>query len=866
MKKILLIWLLFLAMLPCLASHIVGGEMTYTYLGSGAAANSKKYQITLKLFRDQNCVNCAAMPTDVFIGIYNNDNNTEYPGPSPYYDIQKGNESMVPVNAFPPCIVDPPELDYDVATYTFVVDLPNNSKGYTATYQTCCRVQNLENVLNNVTAQGGTGSTYSCSIPANPDSSPQFATSINAICRQRHFTLQFNATDPDGDSLVYSFAPAFNGGDTRNSANVNPDPPPYGSVQYINGFSLDAPLGNKATIDPNTGIISGIAPQVGKYVVCVSVASFRNGVFIGNHLKDFIVNVTDCDFAGVELDPKPVSCDGFNVSFANANNSPQNQTFYWEFGDPSTGTLDTSTLQTPTHIYSDTGVYVYKLVINRGQQCSDSAVQIQKVYPGFFPGFKSMGECINTPIQFTDTTKSKYGLVNSWRWDFGNPSATNDTSLLRNPSYTYSTVGNYSVELDVSNSKGCTKTVINTVSIIDKPPLTLNDDTLICFIDTLKLTASGIGSIFWSPNYNINNQNSFTPLVSPKVTTIYSATLTETPGCFTTRSVVVNVVDKVTLNAGNDTTICQTDAIRLNTVSDGLHYLWTPSTSLDSDTAKNPLATPLSNTTFHVTASIGKCSTSDDVAIRVVPYPNANAGSDTTICFPLSYQLHASGGTFYLWSPTVFLNDANISDPVATPSQSIRYIVAVTDVLGCPKPTFDTVLIQVEKLVADAGPRDTNVVVNQPLQLAGTGGEVFLWKPSTGLNNPDIANPVAMLSENQQYVLTVESAAGCTATDTIDVVVYKIDPGLYVPNAFTPNGDGINDVFRPILIGMKSLNYFKVYNRGGQLIFSTNVQNKGWDGTFKGKAQDAAVYVWIVEGVDYLNKVIFRKGSVTLIR
>ena len=102
--------------------------------------------------------------------------------------------------------------------------------------------------------------------------------------------------------------------------------------------------------------------------------------------------------------------------------------------------------------------------------------------------------------------------------------------------------------------------------------------------------------------------------------------------------------------------------------------------------------------------------------------------------------------------------------------------------------------------------------------------------------------------------------------DTIDVIVYKVTPGLYVPNAFTPNGDGNNDVFRPIPIGMKSINYFKVYNRRGQLVFSTSTQNKGWDGTFKGAPQDSQVYVWIVEGIDYQDKVIFQKGTVTLIR
>lgn len=851
---------------PCLASHIVGGEMTYEYEGPGANPNSSTYFITLKLFRDQNCSSCAQMPTDVYIGIFNNDNNAQFPGINQYFDVNKNNETRIPVDPYPPCISNPPVLDYHVAVYTLTITLPDNAKGYTASYQTCCRIHPLDNVFNNSGSGGGTGSTYSCSIPAVHDKSPTFTTNVDAICRQKHFTLQFNASDADGDSLVYSFVPAFNGGATQSSTNVNPSPPPYNLVTYINGFTFDQPLGSKATLDKNTGIISGIAPDVGRYVVCVAVTSYRNGVFVNEHRKDFIINVTDCDFAGVELDPKPVSCDGFLVNFSNDNNSPQNQTFYWEFGDPSSGLSDTSTLRSPTHIYSDTGAFVYKLVINRGQQCSDSATQIRKVYPGFFPGFTSTGRCVNANIAFTDTTTSKYGTVSSWRWNFGDPSVTNDTSVIQNPSYVYKSVGSYPVQLIVSNSKGCLKAIWDTLTIIDKPIFDITNDTLICSIDTLQLTATGTGTILWTPNYNINNENSFNPLVSPKITTTYSATLTETPGCVATHSVKVNVIDKVTLNAGNDSTICQTDSVRLNPLSDGLHYTWTPVSGLNDNTLKSPLAAPFTTTTYHVVASVGKCNASDDITLKVVPYPVANAGSDTTICFPASIQLHATGGVTYLWSPSVFLNNPRIADPVSTPTQSIRYVVAVSDVMGCPKPAFDTVLVEVQRLVANAGPRDTNIVVNQPLQLNATGGELSLWKPSKGLSNPNIANPIAILSENQQYILTVESSAGCTASDTIDIIVYKIDPGLYVPNAFTPNGDGINDIFRPVPIGMKSLKYFKVYNRSGQLIFSTTIQNMGWDGTFKGKPQDSDVYVWIVEGIDYLGKALFQKGSVTLIR
>ncbi|MDP4283049.1 MAG: PKD domain-containing protein [Bacteroidota bacterium] len=866
MKKTLLISLILLIMHPCQAKHIIGGEMIYQYIGPGSSPNTSQYLITLKLFRDNNAPpDAAPMPGNVYIGIFNNDNSNQYPNAGGYYDVTKNSEQPVTVNPFPVCIHNPPALSYNVGLYSFTVDLPKNNTGYTASFQTCCRIS----PLTNVSTQGGngTGSTYTCSIPGIHDNSPQFSTSIDAICGNKPFHLQFNATDADGDSLVYVFAQAYDGGKFQNSGNGNPAPPPYNSVPYMGGVTYQFPLGSQATIDPQTGIISGIAPDVGRYVVGVGVASYRNGVLINVHTKDFIVNVTDCDFAGAKLDPKPVSCDGFTVSFSNEDFSPLNKSFYWDFGDAASGTSDTSTMQSPTHVYSDTGTYVYKLVVNRGDQCSDSATQIVKVYPGFFPDFAIGGKCINSPIQFTDKSKTNYGLVNTWSWNFGDPLSDGDTSHLQNPTYTFSNTGSYPVQLSITSTKGCNKSITDTITIIEKPQFSVTNDTLICNIDTLQLTANGIGTVSWTPNYNINNQNSFTPLVSPKVPTTYFATLFESPGCIATDSVHVDVVSNVSLNAGNDTTICLTDTVRINTTSNGLHYLWTPANTLISDTAKNPLAIPQSNTAYHVVASIGKCSTSDDITLRIVPYPKANSGKDTSICFPDSYQLVASGGSIYLWSPAAFLNNTNIANPVTTPAESIRYVVKVNDVLGCPKSTYDTVVITVEKVIADAGPRDTIIVVNQPLQLNGTGAaESFTWSPPKGLSNPYIPNPVATLSDNQQYVLKLTSSAGCTDSDTIDVIVYKVKPGIFVPNSFTPNGDGLNDVFRPILIGMKQLNYFKVYNRGGQLIFSTNIQNKGWDGTFKGSAQDAAVYVWMVQGIDYQGKTIFEKGSVTLIR
>jgi gliding motility-associated-like protein len=845
------------------ANHIVGGEMTYTYIGPGTLPNTNKYNIILKLFRDQHTTG-AIMPAEVYIGIFNNDNDIELAGYNPII-VQKTSESPIPINPYPPCLSGAPDLDYHVASYSFRVDLPNNTDGYTVTYQTCCRVNPLRNVFNS-DGGSGTGSTYTCTIPPFLDNCPVFSTALNLICAKRQFKLDFNATDEDNDSLVYSFCAAYDGGPAKNATNINPKAPPYNSVLYINNFRYSEPMGPKVTIDRATGVISGIAPSSGEYIVAVKVESYRNGIYIGEHRKDFIINVGDCDFAGAQLEPKPVTCDGFSVSFSNSNNSTLNQTYNWEFGDPSSGELNFSTDVSPTHLYSDTGVYTYKLIVNKGQACADSSSQVVAVYPGFFPGFKTSGQCKQFPVEFIDTTKSKYAAVSSWSWNFGDNNSLGDTSHVARPKYTFADAGDYQVTMIVGNIKGCVDTVQSTVTIKDKPDFSISRDTLICVIDTLQLHTIGNGTTFWTPNYNISNQNSNNPLISPDVPTKYYANFTDVFGCPGKDSVFVDVKKFVTLKAGKDTGICQGDAVQLQVSGDALNYNWSPSGSLDNDTAHSPTATPLVTTTYTVIGNIGKCQASDKLTVSVTPYPAANAGNDSTLCLGDQVQLHASGGSSYLWSPAIYLSDPTISNPIAKPDNTITYTVTVRDTLGCPKPVQDSVTVTVQKVIAEAGPRDTSIVLHQPLQLTATGGESFVWTPSTGLSNSNIANPVARLNDSQEYIVKVITSAGCSATDTINVTVYKIDPGVYVPNAFTPNNDGLNDQFHAIAIGMKSIKYFRIYNRWGQLLFSTTQSKQGWDGTYNGKPQDAAIYVWVVEGTDYLDQKITRKGTVVLIR
>ncbi len=883
MKKALFIILLCSPFLSAFATHISGGEMSYAYLGPGTTSGTLKYSVTLRMYKD--CNSGGAVLDDIVVfTVFNTLTNAQVrnisgiPG-SPLVTLQK-----IPND---PCIPDAIEQQvcFFTRTYTTIIDdLPMNSSGYTVTYQRCCRVAGMENITSfNV------GVSYFAKIPGNSiagaetNTSPVFGTKDTVlICSGKTFNFDFSATDADNDTLKYSFYNAFSGGGNITNPSTcltctSPDPsaaPPYNSTSYINGYSPNSPLGNLVVINPNTGLISGTAPNLGLgvtgiFAITVLVSEFKNGVKIGEHFKDLQIRVGDCQITSAVLNPKPTTCDGFTVNFQNDfPNNPQ-PSYFWNFGDPASAN-NTSLLETPSHTYSDTGTYKVKLFLNQGSPCGDSTQLIVKVYPGFFPDFDVLGSCKNTPIQFVDKTTATYGTVNFWRWNFGDPTSTTNTSTIKNPTHSYAAAAAYNVEFIVASDKGCRDTLTKPITITDKPAINAGNDTLICIIDTLQLNAVGTGNFLWSPNYNINNINIFNPLVSPDVTTNYIVTLTDPFGCVGSDTVTINVVSAVTLSTLPDSTICQTDPILMRITSNATKYVWTETpagNTLSSYTIKSPIATPLNTTLYHVVASVGKCINEADITLRPIPYPNATAGADQTICAGNSAQLFASGGSSYSWTPAAFLNNRLIANPIVqNPTASIRYIVTVTDNLGCPKPVRDTILVTVDKITADAGSRDTVVVLGQPLLLNATGSTNYLWSPPTWLNNINISGPVSLPQNNIEYVVRVSNNFGCFAYDSIRVRVFFVEPGFYVPNAFTPNGDGRNDRFRPIAIGLKSVDLFRVYNRWGQLLYSSTDTKLGWDGTFRGKGQDPATYVWYAEGTDYRNLKIKKKGSVVLIR
>jgi len=155
------------------------------------------------------------------------------------------------------------------------------------------------------------------------------------------------------------------------------------------------------------------------------------------------------------------------------------------------------------------------------------------------------------------------------------------------------------------------------------------------------------------------------------------------------------------------------------------------------------------------------------------------------------------------------------------------------------------------------------------LEATASSGTQFNWTPSLGLNNTMIHNPVVQLGNDVDSILyrvRVTDAGGCYGEDDILVKVLKSQPDILVPSGFTPNGDGKNDILKPIPVGITELQYFRIYNRWGQLLFSTSQQGIGWDGRYNGIPQGSGTYVFVTQGKDIYGKTVFRKGTAVLIR
>jgi len=255
------------------------------------------------------------------------------------------------------------------------------------------------------------------------------------------------------------------------------------------------------------------------------------------------------------------------------------------------------------------------------------------------------------------------------------------------------------------------------------------------------------------------------------------------------------------------------------------------------------------------------CLSTDTLHLTILPGPLLGPDKVLKICFNSFLNLdtvfhYGLGNAFWTMNGNAVINQMHVRD------EGI-YQLIVEDQNNCIDTAILNLIIQPE-IFAYAG-HDTIVQANTDFHLNGIGGMYYQWSPVNYLNNPYISNPIANINNSTYFVLHVFDNNGCKDNDTIFVKTIN-SAGVYVPTSFTPNGDGINDIFRPILVGINELIYFKIFDRYGMEIFSTNTINKGWDGNFKNFKQPINNYVWILSYKEKNGKISNKKGNVFLIR
>ena len=512
-------------------------------------------------------------------------------------------------------------------------------------------------------------------------------------------------------------------------------------------------------------------------------------------------------------------------------------------------------------------------------------IRVDSLIPDF--NYSVQAFCDSTNITCNDNSYAFSGLVNhTWNFGDGSPFISGPTSI----SHNFTTSNSYQLIETIQSQWGCivSDTSIFNVHIHSAPSVQINYHAVdsacineilqfnatINSIDTINLikwviTASN-GNVIYigygdTINFTLNTPDLYT-------VTLVAGTIF---GCFDTVSHSFIVYPIPNLIVSNDQTICLNNSITLQ-ASGSTNYLWGQLTyppSLSCYNCPNPLATPLITTTYTVTTLEHGCRDTDTVVITVIQPFNMTVSLNDTICIGESAQLLVAGASNYLWIPSNTLSCSTCSNPIANPTNTTQYIVLGYDNYNC-FTDYDTVEVAVGMypIVVLPNSQVLSTGTFYPIIPSITNGPVrnLTWTPSINLDSATSLTPIATIKNDICYTLEVDNIYGCKSADTFCIKVFCKDVQTYIPNAFTPDGDGINDILMVRATGINTVKTFRIFNRWGQLVFECNNfqpnnPKYGWNGKVNGIPATSDVFVYVVEVLCDNNVAYSYKGNVTLI-
>lgn len=890
------------------ATHLVGGEIFYTHLGGS------QYLVTLKVYRDCGPANTLGTDFDdqVYIGMWDGtgdiNNNDVLTIPLSFTNV-----SNVPVVLGNPCGTPPPELCIEQAVYSKQVTLPPTSYGWDLVWQRCCRNPSITNLQN----FGGTdnpGATLVTHVPgttlpnqAYENSSPVFQELPPvAVCANFEFQWNHSAIDPDGDQLVYSFCAPLDGGGTGNG-NLNspvPNPPatpPYQEVEYMPGFNATYPITSNPAmeIDPLTGIITGMPTAVGQYAIGICVSEYRDGELLSTTMRDFQFNVTLCNpnIQSVVADQTAAQfCIGETITLD--NNSVNGTSYEWDFGVPGI-TTDVSTAFEPTYTWPEPGDYTVTLIVNPGWPCADTSQVLYQVYQPLEPVIVVDGfSCEDGEEVFDFVVEGNIDGSATMLWDFGIGVPT--LADIPNPGgISFGNAENWDATVTVNNH-GCTSDADLSWTAPPDPVASVEDQYQFCTGLTFDFTnlSSNADAYLWDfgdgvggiPSGSSTDPN---PTYTFPDTGIYVISLTAAAD-FTCPDVATAQVEIQFLlepqfdvpnpDCFNDhfftfSGVASTDE---NTV-----YEWdfggvTAYESVQGENVMGLMYAEPGTYDVSLTASVpgltGCIQTfTEQVTAIAEPTIDFQAGPWTG-CPPHSVSFTNMSTTETATTYTWHFGDGSTSNAVSTShlymSPGVYPITLEMETGGYCVRSLEMDAAQMVEILPvplaaiDVTPNEVDIL-NPVVWVEYLGDQnvdcYYSFGDGGGLEG---CNLEYMYSDGGTFTITqtVVNEFGCT--NTAEGQVSVSGSVFYAPTAFTPDGDGLNDVWLPVVRGVSSYS-LRITNRWGELVFETDDPEEPWLGQKGPDGQHYCpngVYLFRVVYVDQIGYPRVAEGHVHIAR